>query len=187
MKNSMLTMAHQVEKGLNWMDKKIEAGTNGIIRAGKFLREVADGIIKCRSDYTIIAIPSIMAGVFYKGVGYAIQGMGWMAQKSYKAGLKACELTGRGFRKVATAIGRISAGGPKSKSTGGFKDKLAEKSEKLDRASERERAKRERLVQRALKANNPLSASEVMALRRREEEKRRDVCKEILRKRYRDY
>jgi len=91
------------------------------------LREVGTDIINCRSDYTIIAIPSILSGGLCRGIGYAVQGTGWMAQKSYKAGLKVAEITGRGARNVATAVGKVLAGGSKPQPTGGLKDKLAEK------------------------------------------------------------
>ena len=197
MKNTMLKVsrkigqgaekiARQVGKGLDKVDKTIEAGTNGIIRAGKFLREVGDDIIKCRSDYTIIAIPSIIAGGLCKGTGYAVQGTGWVAQKSYKAGLKVAEITGRGARKVATTVGKILESNNKPQPTGGLKDKLAEKSARLDRASEFERAKREAFVARAEERGKPLTADEVMALRKPEEEKRRDEYRKILNERYKN-
>jgi len=74
-------------------------------------------------------------------------------------------------------------GNQNQEKTGGIKDLLALKAQKLDKASEHERQERENAVKQAEKIGEPLSRENVKKLRDKEEKARLEMYKQLLKQR----
>ena len=184
--NKMITQAYRVGQtarrvagyvgqGMKWTENIVDKTTGGVMRFGGYFSSLGSDVLLFRDGgfstvgWTALAVP-------LKTVGWGIKGSALFTRGVVKGAFRTAEFVGRQASATASFVGKMLIDAqPVAESV----DKLAMKADILDKESAAARAGREQAVQKAEKEGRPLTATQVMALRKVEDQKRFETYKRM--------
>ena len=168
-------LASAVGQGLKWTEGKVDQITAGIARCGDYFNDLGSDCLRFR-DKGVSSIGWLSVAIPLKTVGWGIKVPALFSRGVFKGSFRTAEFVGRQTGRVAHFVGKTLIE-PEENSVTGPKDKLAEKAALLDKESAAAREARELAVRKAEEAGKPLTAKQVIALRKVEEQKRFEAYK----------
>ena len=180
-----LRVAGYVGQGMKWTENIVNKTTGGVMRFGGYFSSLGSDVLLFRDGgfstvgWTALAVP-------LKTVGWGIKGSALFTRGVVKGAFRTAEFVGRQASATASFVGFVWRQACATaemlidaQPVAEAGDKLAMKADILDKESAVARAGREQAVQQAEKEGTPLTATQVMALRKVEDQKRFEAYKRM--------